>query len=132
MSALVLDAGALVALEHNDRPLWAALKAAAVDGIAVIVPAAALAQTWRGGPRSARLAQALTHCAIAALDETAAKAVGLLCARTATIDIADASVALCAAHHGGTLYTSDFDDLDRLLDQLGRYQTLPPITLAHC
>jgi hypothetical protein len=32
MSAVVLDAGALIGLERNDRQLWAALKLAARSG----------------------------------------------------------------------------------------------------
>ena len=47
MIGVVLDAGALIALERNDRAIWAALKLVA-QGSDVIVPSTALAQVWRG------------------------------------------------------------------------------------
>ena len=71
---IVLDTGALVALERNDRALWARLKVAAVDNIPVVVPRAALAQAWRGGPRQARLAQALRYVNLASFDALAREA----------------------------------------------------------
>lgn len=114
MTALVLDTGALIGLDRNDRALWALLKAAAVDLEPVVVPAAALAQAWRGGPRQARLAAALVHCETASFD-TMARDVGELCGRTQTSDVVDASVALTAAGAGGILVTSDPLDLRRLL-----------------
>jgi hypothetical protein len=48
---VVLDAGALIALERNDRSIWAALKLAVSQGSDVIVPSTALAQVWRGTGR---------------------------------------------------------------------------------
>ncbi len=65
MRGVVLDAGALIALERNDRKLWGALKLAAISDAEVVVPSAALAQVWRGSRAQARLAMALAHCTIA-------------------------------------------------------------------
>jgi hypothetical protein len=49
-----------------------------------------------------------------------AKQVGELCTKAGTADVVDASVALAAARPGvRTLYTSDPDDLRRLLDAAG-------------
>ena len=62
MSSLVLDAGALIALDRNDRSVWAMLRVAAGDGELVRVPAGAVAQAWRDGSRQALLARALSHC----------------------------------------------------------------------
>jgi hypothetical protein len=114
----VLDAGALVALERNDRELWAVLKLAALNGEDVNVPSTALAQAWRGGARQARLSKALEHCVIAAFDPVA-RAVGELCGRTRTADTCDAHVAIVAASQSAVLYTSDPDDLRRLLRACG-------------
>ena len=114
----VLDAGALLALERNDRELWAALKLAALNGEDIDVPSTALAQAWRGGPRQAQLAKALEHCVIGAFDPVARR-VGELCGRTRTADICDAHVAILAAGEGTILYTSDPDDLRRLLRACG-------------
>jgi len=110
----VLDAGALIALERNDRALWAVLKLAALGSTDVIVPSAALAQVWRGGPSQALLAKALGHCVIASFDAIA-RSVGALCGRTRTADICDAQVAIVAATCGDVLYTSDPKDLRRLI-----------------
>ena len=114
MSALVLDTGALIALERNDRELWSALLLAASRRVDVLVPSTALAQVWRRSGAQARLARALRHCVLAAFDPLA-RAVGELCGRTRTADICDGHVALVAAARGDGLYTSDVLDMERLL-----------------
>jgi hypothetical protein len=127
MSALVLDAGALIALERNDRLVWAALKLAAAAGDDVLVPAAALAQVWRGTPAQARLGRALEFCEIASFDDVARDA-GVLCGKTRTSDICDAHVAIVAARRGGLLYTSDPSDLRKLLHACAANRT----TIVRC
>jgi predicted nucleic acid-binding protein len=119
VSAVVLDTGALIALERNDRALWAALRLSATSGEDVIVPSTALAQAWRGTPAQAQLARALQHCFIASFDALA-RAVGELCGRARTKDICDAHVALVAAARGGVLYTSDVKDMRHLLAVHGK------------
>ena len=114
MSRVVLDTGALIAMERNDRAVWAALTLAADHRDDVVVPSTVLAQVWRGTPSQARLAQALRLCALASFDSVA-RAVGELCGKTRTRDICDAHVAIVAASSGGVLYTSDPDDLRRLI-----------------
>jgi rRNA-processing protein FCF1 len=114
VNAIVLDAGALIALERNDRGIWAALKLAVTQGADVIVPSTVLAQVWRGESRQAQLAKALQHCIMASLDPLARK-VGELCGSSRTTDICDAHVAIVASMHADLLYTSDPHDLRRLL-----------------
>lgn len=114
MNNVVLDAGALIALERNDRTMWAALKAAGRLGDVLIAPNTVIAQVWRGRGDQARLAQALAQMAIAPFDPLA-RQVGELCAKTRTSDICDAHVALIAATSGGILYTSDPGDLKPLI-----------------
>jgi hypothetical protein len=114
MSGIVLDAGALIALERNDRVMWATLKLAAARSTEVLVPSAVLAQVWRGRSTQARLANALRYCVIASFD-VLARSVGELCGRTRTTDICDAQVAIVAATAGDVLYTSDPADLRRLV-----------------
>jgi hypothetical protein len=53
MTALVLDAGALIALDRNDRSVWAMLRNAADDATPVFVPAGVIARAWRHGSRRA-------------------------------------------------------------------------------
>jgi hypothetical protein len=122
MTALVLDTGALIALDRNDRMVWAMLRNAADDSAQVSVPAGVIAQAWRDGSRQALLSRALTHCDEVTLEGSLARATGLLCGRTGTADIVDASVALVAAaraQSGPTaLITSDPTDLRHLIRTL--------------
>ena len=112
---IVLDTGALVALERDSRAMWLRLREAVRTDIPVVVPVGALAQAWRGGPRQARLAQAISDLEPASFDDVALAA-GELCGKAGTADVVDASVALVAARSEVThLYTSDPDDLGRLL-----------------
>lgn len=122
MSALVLDAGVLIALDRNDRSAWALLRVAADAADAVHVPTGAIAQAWRDGRRQALLSRALTHCDEVALDGPLARAAGLLCGLASTADVIDASVAVTAAgvsrHEGVAILTSDPDDIRHLLSVL--------------
>lgn len=122
MTALVLDTGALIALDRNDRKVWAMLRNAADDSTQVSVPAGVVAQSWRDGSRQALLARALVHCDEVPLEGALARATGLLCGRAGTADIVDASVALVAAARAQTgptaLVTSDPADLRHLLQTL--------------
>lgn len=131
MTALVLDAGALIALDHNDRDTWALLRANLDAEGQITVPAGVIAQAWRDGRRQARLAQALQHCNELALDGVHARAAGLLCAASNTSDIIDASVAVAAAalaHRQPTIVlTSDAGDLQPLLDALGTTARAEPV-----
>lgn len=121
-TAVVLDAGALIALDRNDRDMWAVLRIAADESRMVQVPAGVVAQAWRDGSRQALLARALRHCDEIPLDGDLARAAGLLCGRTDTLDVIDATVAIVASAHrdtgGAVVFTSDPDDLAHLLDGL--------------
>ena len=114
MSGIVLDAGALIALERDDRAMWTVLKLAAIRRTAVVVPTTVVAQIWRGARAQANLARALGHCVEATFDPLA-RQVGELCGRTRTTDICDAHVALVATSGMEVLYTSDPRDLRRLI-----------------
>jgi hypothetical protein len=113
--SVVLDAGALIALDRNDRIMWTAIAAAARRAIPIVVPSTTIAQAWRDGARQARLATALSRCVIASFDHMA-RGVGELCGRAGINDICDAHVAIVAAGRADVLYTSDPDDLRRLID----------------
>ena len=123
MTTFVLDVGALIALDRNDRSVWAMLRNAADDAAGISVPAAAIAQAWRDGRRQALLARALSHCEEVPLDGPLARATGLLCGQAKTSDIVDASVAVIAAARSRSdaiaLLTSDPTDLRQLLSTLG-------------
>ena len=118
-TTLVLDSGALIALDCGDDRTWAALHAATRRLHKVQVPVGALAQAWRGGPRQARLARALKKCDEAPLDGQTARELGELCGRSGTDDVIDASVAVAAARASRqgpvSVLTSDRADIVLLL-----------------
>jgi hypothetical protein len=126
--AIVLDAGALIALERSDSTLWGVLKRAAARKRTVLVPSAALAQAWRGYPGQAMLSRALAQCAIAPFDPLATQ-IGELCGKAGTSDVCDAHVALIAARRADELWTSDPEDLRALLAALG---VTRPIAIVRC
>lgn len=115
---LVLDAGALIALERNDRRMWARIAAAADASVDVVVPPAALAQVWRGTANQARLAQALKRTRLGAFDDVA-RAAGELCHAAGTTDPIDASVVLDALGTTSVIATTDPSDIRRLVRSLG-------------
>lgn len=116
MSALVLDAGALIAVERFDRSIWALLAEARERGTETFVPSTVLAQAWRGGPRSAPIARLLEACAVDQLDEHRAKEVGIRLGARGVSDVPDAHVACCATARKAAIATSDPDDIAALTE----------------
>jgi hypothetical protein len=111
---LVLDAGALLALERNDRAMWLRFKNAVVAGSPIVTHGGVVGQVWRGGgPRQARLSTALTSVEVRPLDSTLGRAAGELLAASRTSDVVDAAL-LLLANEDDHVVTSDADDLDRL------------------
>jgi hypothetical protein len=121
--SLVLDSGALVALERNERPMWVRLKGAQLDGDLPLTHAGVLGQVWRGGPRQARLSQALGAIEVRALDEELGQAAGRLLGAAGLADVIDAAVVLLAAD-GDEIVTVDHDDLEQLATASGRHVEL--------
>jgi predicted nucleic acid-binding protein len=117
---VVLDAGALVAFERNDRRIRRLVELAAEHGASVHVPAGVIGQVWRDGSRQARLARLLKSglLDVRDLDLDEARAAGSLCGIAGTADVIDASVALLARRHHAAVVTSDPDDLRRLDPEL--------------
>jgi hypothetical protein len=111
---LILDAGALVALERNDRPMWRRLKAALLRGEVPVSHGGVIGQAWRGGgPRQAPLATALAGIEVRPLDQALGRAAGGLLAAGRRGDVIDAALVLLA-HDGDHILTSDVDDLEPL------------------
>jgi hypothetical protein len=113
--ALVLDAGALIAVDRNSRDVIALLETARRRHIEVKTSSGCVAQAWRsGGPRQALLARFLLGVTECPLDESESKMVGMLCASAKTSDVVDAHVALLV-HDGDVVATSDVADISTLL-----------------
>jgi hypothetical protein len=117
---LVLDAGALVALDRNERAMWVRLKGAQIDGELPRTHAGVLGQVWRGGPRQARLARALGGVEVQPLDESTGRSAGRLLALAGLSDVIDAAVVLLA-EDGDEIVTVDHEDIEQLAAALGRH-----------
>lgn len=116
MTTVVLDSGALVALEKRKAKVVALLAEVVAQRQAAHVPAGVVAQVWRGSPNQHALARLLRSRAvrIAPLSEDIALRIGVLLGTTRTRDVVDAHVALLARALGATVVTSDPDDIARL------------------
>jgi len=116
MSGAVLDAGALVGFERNDRRVVAIVARALDLGDPLVVPVGVVAQVWRDGRRQVRLARLLGSPAseVLPLDDHGARAAGQLCGRSRTADVVDASVVVAARQRSLRVVTSDAGDLRRL------------------
>jgi hypothetical protein len=121
---LVLDSGALIALEKNDRAMWRRLKAALVANSVPVTHGGIVGQAWRGGgPRQALLSRALAGVDVRPLDESLGRAAGTLLARDGGVDVIDAALVLLA-EDGDDIVTSDPEDLEPLAMRLGRHVEL--------
>jgi predicted nucleic acid-binding protein len=103
---LTYDTGALVAAERDDRVLWSLHSAALRRGLPPTVPAAVLAEGWRGGPQ-AKLSRLLKGCDVEDLTTTQARAVGALAAQARHDDIVDVSVVEGALRRNHAVVTSN-------------------------
>jgi hypothetical protein len=108
---LILDTGALIALERNDRAMWQRLKAALQAREAPISHGGIVGQAWRGrGSRQALLAKALNMIDFRRIDAELGRAAGELLARAKQDDVIDAALVLLA-NDGDRIITSDPEDL---------------------
>ena len=113
------DAGALIALDNDDRRMWARHKLALDEGRDIHVPAVVVGQAWRDGRRQVQLARALAGCRADAVGLDTSKAAGVLCRRSGTTDVVDATVVVMAAALRAIIWTSDPDDVGSLARQSG-------------
>lgn len=119
MSALVLDAGALLAVDRGDRAMIARLQVAHRAGLELRSNAMVVAQVWRDRRgRQVSLARLLQAVDVRAVDPSDGRDAGTLLADTGTADAIDATVVLLAGP-GDRILTSDPDDLTRLAEAAG-------------
>lgn len=115
MTQLVYDAGALIAAERNDPRLWAIHLQALMRGVEPAVPAAVLAQVWRGH-KQRDLARLVDGCEVVALSQELATRVGELLAVADRADVVDAQVVACCFQSAATCVTSDREDIAHLAE----------------
>ncbi len=117
MPGITLDAGALIAVDRNDRRVTVLLAPARATRARAEIPAGALAQAIRRPERQVRLARLIRQPTtdVVSLDRVDATNVGRLLAVSGTADVVDAHVVICARRAQQRVVTSDPDDL-RALD----------------
>jgi hypothetical protein len=114
VSALILDAGALVAVDRDNRAMIARLRAAQQHGLELRTNAMVVAQVWRDRHgRQANLARLLKAVDIRAVSERDGREAGVLRAMAGTADAMDATVVLLAVP-GDRILTSDPGDITLL------------------
>jgi hypothetical protein len=114
VSAFVLDAGAFLAVDRNDRSMIARLRIAQRHGIDLRASSMVVAQVWRDPTgRQAELARLLRAVDVRSIDEQLGREAGILIGQTKTSDPIDATVVLIA-RDGDRIFTSDNRDLKRL------------------
>jgi hypothetical protein len=124
---LILDAGALVAIERGDRDVVALLKREYQAGRVPKTHGAIVGQVWRGGSgRQARLTRVLPGLEIVPLDDALGRRAGVLLGRARTSDVVDAAVVVLAAD-GDVVLTSDVDDIAHLTDSAGLDVDVVPV-----
>jgi hypothetical protein len=125
---VVLDAGALVALERGDRAVYVRVRQEQLrSGSRPVTHGGVIGQVWRGGGgRQARLATAVAKIDVRPLDRRLGRQAGVLLGRARTSDVVDAALVLLAAD-GDTILTSDVRDLRPLADAAGLRIDLVPV-----
>jgi hypothetical protein len=126
VSALILDAGALVAVARDDRAMMARLRASQRHGLELRTNAIVVAQVWRDSRgRQVNLSRLLQATDVRALSQRDGRAAGELQAAAGTSDAVDATVALLAAR-GDRILTSDPGDIARLAAAAGNGAVIVP------
>lgn len=127
MSAIVLDAGAFLAVDRGDREMAARLRVAERNGIELRSNGAVIAQVWRDpSGRQAELARLLRSVAVASVDQRLGQDAGILSGRARSGDAVDATV-VAIANAGDRILTSDPKDVRALVAASRR-----PILVVPC
>lgn len=113
---LVLDAGALIGIDRDDRRVAGLVELGRRAGANLVTSAPVVAQAWRNGARQARLARRLPMVDVRETGLRQARAAGELLCAGGTSDVVDALLALVAVP-GDQVLTSDPVDLEALLGQ---------------
>jgi hypothetical protein len=117
---LVLDAGALLAVERAKRDVIALIKGELAAARPPVTHGGVVGQVWRGGGRGARVAQLLPGLDVRPLDATLGRRAGVLLGIARRADVIDAALSLLAVD-GDTILTSDPGDLVPLVRAAGAH-----------
>lgn len=111
---VVLDAGALIAVERGDKEMAAIIKRERQQRRLTRTHAGIVGQVWRGGRgRQVNVTRALAGAQIDPIDDELGRRAGALLGQVGASDVIDAALVLLA-HDGDEIFTSDPTDLLRL------------------
>ncbi len=119
MGGVTYDTGALVAAERNSRQIWALHAGYLAEEVIPTVPAAVLAEAWRGGSRQASLSRLLRMCDTEPMSEELARNVGVLAGKSGHEDVVDVSVVEGAVRRGDAVVTSNMTRIRKVADAAG-------------
>lgn len=126
MRALLLDAGALLAVERRNDPIRLRILAARRLGWALRTTGAVVAEVWRDpSGRQANLARLLKRVEIHPVDEAVGKCAGVLLGRAGLRDVPDATL-VAVANSGDEIATSDTRDITHLAHASGHAVIIVP------
>jgi predicted nucleic acid-binding protein len=117
MNGLTFDTGALIGLERRNQRIGRIFRHAISVGQRITVPAAVVSEWWRGATDARALI--LHSVDVEPLDEELARAAGEALGHVRKAATIDAIVMASAARRGDVVYTSDYDDLERLRGHFG-------------
>jgi hypothetical protein len=121
---VVLDAGALIAIERGNREMIAIIERERLNGRSAITCGGIVGQVWRGGRhRQARLAQVLRGLEISPIDRLLGARAGELLREAHQSDVIDSAL-VCISRDGDEIYTSDASDLKALSRAAGSHVEL--------
>jgi hypothetical protein len=119
VSALILDAGALVGVDRNDPDVVHLLRRAQQEGLELRTNPMVVAQVWRDRQgRQANLARLLQAVKVQPIGDQDGHEAGVLLGRAGTADPVDATVVLLAGP-GDRIFTSDPADVAKLVEAAG-------------
>jgi len=120
MTALILDTGAFIAIEGNDRSTVALLKAAQRNSLSLRSNGGVVAEVWRGGSGSqVPLARLLGAVELLPVDGDLGRVAGVLIRVAGGGSAIDATV-VSIAREGDRIVTSDQNDIQALVNFSGR------------
>jgi hypothetical protein len=111
-SGLTFDTGMLIGLERRKHRAWLVYREAMNQKVRITVPAAVIAEWWRG--RTDAREHVRSGLQVEPLAEPLARIAGEALATVRDASIVDAIVMASAAARGDVVYTSDFEDLEKL------------------
>ena len=109
---LTFDTGMLIALERRRQRAWQIYREARTRKVPITVPMVVIAEWWRGHTDAREHVR--SGFVTETLSEPLARAAGEALARVHGSTPVDAIVMASAASRGDVVYTSDFDDLEKL------------------